>query len=78
MPSTARRQALVEAIHYLTPFAIFLYYLVAAAIGVCTLQKSKNDGRKDPRTAALWLMLAVIMTYVYLPRPIRIRPRSMD
>lgn len=70
MPSSARIQALVETLHYLTPFAVFLYYLVAATIGVCTLQKSNTDGRRNPRTAVLWAMLAVFITYVYPPRPI--------
>lgn len=69
MPSTAPVQDLVEAIHYLTPFAVFLYYLVATTVGVCTLQTSNTDGRKDPRKAVLWTMVAVIITYVCVLHP---------
>lgn len=57
-------QGLVEAIHYLTPFAVFLYYLVAVTIGACTLQTSNSDGKKNKRNTVLWTMLAVIITYV--------------
>ena len=53
----------VELLHYGTPFVVSLYYLVATAIGTCTLRTSVDGGR-NPRATVLGLMFAVMLTYV--------------
>lgn len=56
----------VKAIHYIAPWVILAYYVIAATVSVCTLQtitaKTKDD--KAPRKLILWIMLVVMVIYV--------------
>ena len=69
MESTSNNEQLreaVKALHYVAPWAILAYYVIAAAVSVCTLQtiSAKIRGRKAPRKVILWIMFVVMVTYV--------------
>ncbi|MCJ1473824.1 hypothetical protein MMC13_002476 [Lambiella insularis] len=59
----AHNHQAVEVLHYVTPFAVALYYVIATAVGICMLQSSTHDG-KSPHTAILVVMFVVMVTYI--------------
>ena len=64
MQSVARPQRVIEVLHYVTPIAVFCYYIVATTVGVCTLQTVAVDGKKSARTAVLGATSTVLILYV--------------
>lgn len=56
----------VKAIHYLAPWVILAYYVIAATVSVCTLQTitAKTKDHKAPRKLILWVMLVIMVIYV--------------
>ena len=58
--------AAVKAIHYVAPWVILGYYVIAATVSVCTLQTitAKVKDHKAPRKLILWVMLLVMAIYV--------------
>lgn len=58
--------AAIQAIHYGYPALVSLYFLIALAITVCTLQTRKLRVQDQPvrRDVMLGLIFAVALTYV--------------
>jgi len=55
----------LEAFHYLTPLLVAAFFGAASTVVFCTLQSSKKiSSSKSRHSAALWLTLAVLVSYV--------------
>lgn len=53
----------LEILHYLSPVAVFAYYLLAVTVSVCTLQ-NLNVSTTGPRKFVLWFVSLVLLSYV--------------
>lgn len=53
----------LELLHYLSPVAVFAYYLLATTVSVCTLQ-SLNVSTTGPRKFILCFVSLVLLSYV--------------
>ncbi|KAK1585703.1 ABC transporter [Colletotrichum navitas] len=64
----ASLEELLDSLHYLYPALAFIYFVVASAIAVCTLQtlRAANSPGKEviPRSWILNLFVASVLTYV--------------
>lgn len=64
MGSSKQIHQTLVILHYLSPALVLLYFAVAAAISICTLQTLGNNGRKAPRKTILSVMLVIMLSYV--------------
>lgn len=55
----------LEAFRYLTPLLVAVFFGAASAVVFCTLQSSKKTtSSKSRHSAAIWLTLAVLVSYI--------------
>jgi hypothetical protein len=64
LANQASGSAVLTALHYGYPIAVFVYYLVSSAVAVCTLQTKSSDEGHKRQNVIKWLFLFSILTFL--------------
>jgi hypothetical protein len=54
---------ILAALHYAYPTAVFLYYMAASAVAVCTLQTKSTEPTHPRRRLIKWSLIIIVTTY---------------